>query len=309
MRLSDRFGASLSCPWCGANTDSAPRAHGCWKCEAQFVRDGGVLSWRGDVADLIPSRGLWSQALHQLNPLSSRLSPLRYIGNWRVNRYYDRTLSDAVLAQNWARRNLRELHLPRGAAVLDHGCGRGRHIELLSQLGFIVGAQEVVAHPWWHRLPECFIQKVPASAPRLPWKDATFAMVLDFLVLQNLPLERLSALASEVLRVLAPGGYWLIAEANDESYGAATMRRIIGRLHPVTTVREIAARAGFVEIDLTYEGFYAPMFPRAVDFVRKTMHPGAFDVDDYRSTLAARIPASRRKMWLLRLRKCPGATQ
>jgi hypothetical protein len=81
------------------------------------------------------------------------------------------------------------------------------------------------------------------------------------------------------------------------------MRRIVGRLHPLALARRLTADAGFREIDLAYEGFFAPGAPLAVDFVRKTLSPRAYDINDFNSALAARIPPQRRKHWRLRMQK------
>ncbi len=248
-------------------------------------------------------RDFWTLALRQLNPLASRLSPLRYFADWRVNQYYQRTLTDLKLAREWAAHHLEGLNVRPRAAVLDHGCGRGRHTALLSQLGFQVSAQDIESHAWWRKLPQCFFQKVPPSAPRLPWRDQAFNLVLDVGIIHYLTDEQLTVLANEVFRVLTPGGHWLLLEPNDESYGAYAMRRIIGHLHSVESARTVVAGAGFHEVDLTYEAFYAPVFPLFVNFVRNVARPGPMDLSDFHSTLAARIPDRRRGFWRLRLIK------
>ena len=300
---------AVACPWCGGGIavvdDSESRV--CPACKRTFELKGQVLSWHApDGKSEARQRDLWTLLLRQLNPLGSRLSPLRYFTDWRVEQYYQRTTTDRQLSLAWARHNLDTLHLPPGAAVLDHGCGRGRHAALLAQLGYAVAAQDIAAHAWWQTLRNCFFQKVPAAAPRLPWTDRSFALVVDAGVIHYMTPEQVTALASEVFRVLEPGGYWLLVEANDESYGAATMRRIVGHLHPVQPVRETVARAGFQEIDLSYEGFYAPLWPSMVDFARKILRPTPLDLNDFQSALAARIPARRRKFWRLRLTKPHG---
>ena len=239
----------------------------------------------------------------QLNPIASKLSPLRYFGDWRVNQYYRRTLNSEAMAQEWGRHALFGLNLEHGAAVLDHGCGRGRHVAFLRQLGFSVAAQDIESHPAWKGIRGCVFQKAPMTAPRLPWRDRVFSLVIDSTVIQNFSKDRLQALALEIFRVLVPGGYWIIEEANDSSYGAATMKGLIPYLHSADTVKAICKRAGFNEIDLIYSGFIAPIFPFATDFVRRMLWPGPLDIDDHRSWLAVKVEAKRRKRWQLRLVK------
>jgi SAM-dependent methyltransferase len=301
----------IACPWCGAALVPAreARADGvtCRGCSRPFTCVENVGSWNEPAAPATRRPNLRTLALRQLNPLSSRLSPLRYFSDWRVEQYYRRTIADQALARDWGQHHLRELDVQPGAPILDHGCGRGRHAALLAQLGFQVVGQDVRSHAWWGTLQNCFFQVVPSTAALLPWKDRAFALVLDVAVIHYLTHDRLVSLAAEVFRVLAPGGHWLLLEANDKGYGAVAPRRSIGRLYSLDSVREVVARAGFCEVDLTYEGFYAPMFPVFVNFVRKVARPGPVDLNDHGSTLAARIPAGRRACWRLRLLKPIGS--
>lgn len=235
--------------------------------------------------------------------MSSRLSPIRWFSDWRTNRYYTRTLSDPSLASRWAANYLDGLALRPGDAVLDHGCGRGRHLAFLQHLGFAVAGQDVSAHDWWRRMPYAALQAVSPDAPRLPWADGVFACVLDVGVIHYVPDAQLARLASEVFRVLRPGGYWLLIEANDRGYGAFCPRRLIGSLHPLARVERVVHDAGFQTLDLGFEGFYAPVLPRFVNFIRKQLRPGPFDVSDFDSSIAAAIPPDRRAAWRLRLQR------
>ena len=292
---------STACPWCGACLPAVGVA-ACPACGRRCTQYGHVRLWQGEEA-AAPPRPFWPAALRQLNPLGSRFSPLRYFADWRVNRYYLRTLTDKQLADDWGAHYLEGLHIQRGAAVLHHGCGRGRHSAVLKRLGFRVGAQDVYAHPWWSRLPQVTFQRVPASAPRLPWPDEAFGLVLDAGVIHYLSPELVCALAREVFRVLAPGGYWLLVEANEAGYGAGSIRRIVGRLHALQVIRRSVAEAGFVEHDLGFEAFHSPVLPGVVHYAITIARPGPLDMREWRSSVAARIPPHRRKLWRLRLRK------
>lgn len=250
-----------------------------------------------------PSRSIATLVARQFHPLSSRLSPLRWISDWRVERYYRRLLRDDATPQRWAAHYLRGLDLPAGAAVLDHGCGRGRHAAILSRLGFDVSAQDVAAHRWWSELPRTRFQVVPPDAPRLPWPGGAFAAMFDFEVLHYVGADGLDRLCAEAFRVLRPGGYWILLEANDEGVGAALPRRQIGRLHSLDRVRAAVGRAGFTEVDVDYEGFYAPVLPLFVNLLRKQLWPRRYDVADFDSALAAALPPRWRARWRLRLQR------
>jgi SAM-dependent methyltransferase len=294
-----------SCAWCGVGLASLPghrTEEACGTCGRPFTSRGNVRRWTDGAAPRLP-RALWTLAWRQLNPLSSRLSPLRYLTDWRIEQFYRRTLTDRRLAEDWAQHYLGGLRLPAGAAVLDHGCGRGRHTALLDQLGYRVAAQDVVAHPWWRHLRQPSFQQVPGEAPRLPWSDEAFHLVLDVEVIHYLSADRLERLAREVFRTLVPGGCWLLLEANDQAYGARTMRRTIGALHSLAAVRRCLSAVGYRELDLGYEGFNAPVLPRAVNWALKVARPGPADFENWRTPFAGRIPPHRRKLWRLRVTK------
>jgi SAM-dependent methyltransferase len=298
--------SSWACPWCGVAVDAtAPGGtRACTGCGRGFQFDGNVLSWAAPPEASGPQkRNLLTLALRQFNPLSSRLSPLRYFSDWRVERYYRRTVSDPALARLWCDHYLAGLSLPRGAAILDYGCGRGRHVGLLTQLGFRMAAQDLQPRSWWTHFPDCAFQALPAAAPRLPWASRAFRAVLDINVVHHLDDFQLQALAAEVFRVVEPGGVWILLEANAESYGAFLPMKYYGRLHCLEHVAQIAADAGFRELDRSFEGVYAPLLPNLVNFVRKQAWPGPFMIEDFDSKLAAKLPPSRRAQWLLRVQK------
>lgn len=278
-------------------------AAACAGCAKPFRLESGVVTWPHDQGSDDRARTFRTLALRQLNPLASRLSPLRHFSDWRLEGYYRRTLNDAAFAREWGAHYLAGLSLPPGSAVLDYGCGRGRHVGLLTQLGFRVGAQDIHPHAWWRLFRDCGFQTVPPSVPRLPWAERSFNAVLDVTVIHHLDTAQLATLAAEVFRVLAPGGYWILVEANAGSYGAAAPRKYYGRLHELPQVQDLATAVGFREIDHGYEGFYAPVFPNLVNFLRKQIWPAPFTVDDFDSSLAARIAPGRRALWKLRVQK------
>lgn len=292
----------IQCPWCAVPWRAEDAAGACRSCGKSCVRTGRTLCWTDPAARPWPARPLTHRLLDQLNPVASRLSPLKWLTDARVERYYRRIMVDQEVARLWSRHYLAGATLPHGARVLDHGCGRGRHVALLAQLGYEVFAQDVASHPGWPQLPGAF-QVVPPTAPGLPWTSATFDLVLGVMVIHHMDTEAIARFASEVHRVLAPGGTWLLLEANDESYGARLPRKLIGRLHALADVRRAAEQAGFVVRDVDYEGVYASVWPRFVNVMRKVVWPGAFDVADYGSWLESTLEPRRRALWRLRLEK------
>jgi SAM-dependent methyltransferase len=220
----------------------------------------------------------------------------------RTDTYYERTLTDRALAEAWRSHYLGGLLLPPRAEAFEHGCGRGRHLALLTQSGFRAAGVDVIAHPWWDRLPHACFQVVPTAAARLPWGECEFDLALSFLAISELSAEAAAALIREMRRILRPGGYLLIFEVNTASFGAAAARRWYGRLHSATAVRTMASRTGFQEVDFTVEGFASPILPVAVNALRKSFLPAGVRMTDYDSWLARLLPEYRRDRWLLRLR-------
>lgn len=252
-------------------------------------------------------RTTWALMRDQCNPLGSRLSPLRYFSDWRTEQYYRRTLTDRALAEAWAAHYLRGLMLPPASRVIDHGCGRGRHTAMLTQLGHRVTGVDCTRHPWWSRIKAQFhVVEAPNFFPHGAWKCD---LALDVGVVSHFTVDALGQLAQEIHRLLRADGTWIIIEANDESPGAFLPRRHYGRLHSLATMRQIAKDAGFTEIDYWYEGVYAPLVPRFVNFVRKQLWPAPMTIDDYGTWLERQLNPRKRARWVLRLRPDRGRAE
>lgn len=93
--------ALLNCPWCGQQAPAyASGENACQGCGRRYTDTAHVREWL-DSGSRAPVRHWPSLLRRQLNPLSSRLSPLRVYSDWGVERYYQRTLSDSALAREW----------------------------------------------------------------------------------------------------------------------------------------------------------------------------------------------------------------
>lgn len=273
----------------------------CSVCGQGYTAQSQYLDWDRPAGMPPVKNGHWTRRLRSMvNPLTSPLLPMRYLTSARVERYYQRTLADMELARHWAAHYLRGLVLPEGSTALDFGCGRGRNIGLLGQLGIRAVGQEIAAHPWWARMPAAGFQVV-RGLPRLPWRSASFDLMVEVMVIHYLSEDQLRTHFCEMARVLKPGGTWLLLEANDRSYGSHWVRRQVGSLHSLETVRALARECGLMERDLGYEGFYAPVFPQLVNYLRKQCSPTPLDISDYDSWIEAQVPAERRGLWLLRM--------
>lgn len=295
--------STLNCPWCG---DEAPSygsgENACLSCGGRYIDDARVREWL-DPCPSAPTRDWSTLFWRQFDPLSSRLSPLRFYSDWCTERYYRRVVADKEYARDWYSHYFGGLAVAKGSRILDHGCGRGRHTSILSSLGYSVSSQDIFVHPWWNELANGSFQSVPVSAISLPWGDGVFAAVVDVGVIHYLSDAELGRLASEVFRVLEPGGYWVLLEGNSESFGVNLMRNQIGQIRTLSASRLFFENAGFAECDLNYEGFYSPVLPLYVNFIRKFLRSGPIDLSEFDSKMASLIPERRRALWRLRLRK------
>lgn len=296
------------CPVCSSSLLSWPDDSSwkgeCRECGTGFYLKNNVLHWdelsQPDIIKILP---LLARRVRSLfNPISTPLLPFRYLSKFRIERYYSRTLQDTSLASKWASHYLDGLDLPKGATVLDFGCGRGRNIGMLNNLGYRVVGQDIVGHHWWGHLIASGFQVVRESS-NIPLRDDVVDLVTEVGVIHYINEASLLKHIQEVKRILRPGGYWLLLEGNSTSYGASEMIAQIGQLHELDKIRQLTVDCGFVELSQSYEGFYAPYFPIAINFIRKICNPLRFDPSDYDSWLAAKIRPERRGLWLLRLKR------
>ncbi|MBI4613210.1 MAG: class I SAM-dependent methyltransferase [Planctomycetes bacterium] len=109
------------------------------------------------------------------------------------------------------KRLLPRLGTPRDARVLDVGCGMG-YLEVALDGHFRNMTAVDLALPALRELrgrrPE--VRLGVADAARLPFLDRSFDLVTSFEILEHVPDARRVGL--EVMRVLAPGGTWVLLQ-------------------------------------------------------------------------------------------------
>ena len=91
--------------------------------------------------------------------------------------------------------------IPKDLSILEVGCGAGCELDLLRDMGF-TNLKGVDLNP---RAVECCRGKgldvIEADAERLPFKDESFDLVMTNGLLIHIPLERLSVVMGEIVRV------------------------------------------------------------------------------------------------------------
>jgi SAM-dependent methyltransferase len=104
-----------------------------------------------------------------------------------------------------------------GRRVLDLGCGKGRFSRSLSALGARVVGLDLSAA----MLAEARdMDRVRASARRLPFGPASFDRVMAVEVFEHLAPRAVEQVCDEVRRVLRPGGTFVIVDKNLGSWNA-----------------------------------------------------------------------------------------
>jgi ubiquinone/menaquinone biosynthesis C-methylase UbiE len=136
------------------------------------------------------------------------LAPVLHFGApiW-FNRLIDKLQFRAV------QRALTLAEIPRGAIVLDVGCGTGRWLRRYQELGF--QATGVDATPGMlGRAIECgtTVPLIAGEACYLPFADAKFDCVSDITVTQHIPRSLQPMALREMVRVLKPGGRLILME-------------------------------------------------------------------------------------------------
>jgi len=103
---------------------------------------------------------------------------------------------------------------PEDGVGLDVGCGLGQHCVLMGRGGFEVIGLDLAREPL-SRARRDGVAAVAGSACELPFPDASFAFAYTIGVLHHLqdPEDQRRACA-EVVRVLRPGGHFIVHETN-----------------------------------------------------------------------------------------------
>lgn len=131
---------------------------------------------------------------------------------------------------------LRLARLEPGQSILDVGCGTGtlaiaakRHVGLTGKVYGIDASAEMIARAGKKsRNSGIEVVFMNAVAEALPFPDAQFDVVLATVMLHHLPQEPRQQCASEMRRVLKPGGRVLVV---DFGAVAGEKKRLLTRFH------------------------------------------------------------------------------
>jgi SAM-dependent methyltransferase len=270
--------AAIQCPSCGAAIAAADRSAACPACGTAFIVEDNCITWESRAFDYKAARR--SAILRSVfNPVANPYSPIVRAVTKITGRYYQRTLSDAGLARRFRNYYLHGIAIGPQTAVLDHGCGKGRLIGLLTQLGAKVSAQDVSRDRWWSHFPECAFQVVSPEHRHLPWPATTFGVVLDFGVIEYLSESDLEVFAPEMYRILRAGGHWVVWTLNPAGRGAYARQSPYA--HAADAVERAGRAAGFEVVSRRYDAVAFRFFPVLLGALKTIWKGNAFDYFSY----------------------------
>lgn len=114
--------------------------------------------------------------------------------------------------------------------ALDLGCGIGRHVALLDEIGCeawgLDHSEQAISQgkSWFSgQQGKAHLARrlVPGDARRMPWSDGHFHLIVSHGVLDSMPLQIAVSAVAECHRLLAPGGlmYLDLVSGDDGSHG------------------------------------------------------------------------------------------
>ena len=132
-------------------------------------------------------------------------------------------LSDALRIKGIAKRHHKGVEK---AAILDWGCGHGRVLRFLPQVGCRGRLHGIDIDPhniaWAQKHLDMAEFKVGPLFPPLPYADKSFDMLYGISVMTHLTSEVQETWLAELRRVLKPGGLALLTFAGDSSVAFAS---------------------------------------------------------------------------------------
>lgn len=201
----------------------------------------------------------------------------QFFNEWQAEQYEDYCFTKDTL--NEIAFLMEELNVPAGAAILDVGCGTGRHAIALAERGFTVTGVDLSPYMLARarNAAECTgvtLRLIECNAMDISFENEFDAAIclcegaLTLLGSDDDPFERDQQVLNNICRALKPGGkfittvlnaYRKIRELSDEDVAA-------GKLDPVTLVEKMTETVetddGPLELTVHERGYTPPEFIR-----------------------------------------------
>jgi SAM-dependent methyltransferase len=230
--------------------------------------------------------------------------PVRWLLKRRLAAFQSRSVRDKTMAEQWGRHYLNGLDLRAGSLIFEYSYRKIEKLGFAALLGYRIAVQDIRSHPWWRDFPDGAFHIVPADVDRLPFDSSVMDVAFTDGAIFDVDAAGLERFFREFLRILKPGGHLIIWAGNSLSRTRARAeRRWHNRIHSLVEVRRATRHAGFVERDVSFEGFAPPVFGTVFNMLRAVLSPWPFKTYDHDSWLARFQRPERRAYWLLRLMK------
>lgn len=166
--------------------------------------------------------------------------------------------------------------LPVGRAlrILDFGCGRGRHVALLSRFGNSVTGVDVRHHTWWKKVSGAKFAAIrdhhDLSDTRL-FPDNHFDLCLCFLVLYLIEDDEWAL--SQIQRIVKTDGWLVLQVPNAENLWTKRTGRYLNGSEPIKryyaqeSITGKLKQAGFNVERIWYEKYYPATHLRTVNTI------------------------------------------
>lgn len=292
----------IRCPSCQTPLSLEKLSNGsCEHCGLGTTNTGKIVTFLNPEA---PAQLDKEVSTHSSKGFQSLRTAIANFHEKRIEKHYQETLTDLSLANSWAQHYLQGLDIKPNSRILDYGCGRGRVLGFLQQLGYSTVGLDMTQSDWWEQLTKTSFVVTPPQLPQVPFCDESFDVVLNIDSTHYFTANRLEKHAKEIKRILRPKGVWIILQVNPDGYN---MPRItddwFGRFHTLTQARQIANDVGFQEKSHSFEGLTLPIPSKIFNTARHLINPWPLNVNDYDSFLPSMIPQEKRHRWLLRVQK------
>jgi len=196
---------------------------------------------------------------------------------YKRNYYYNyRIFKDKKLADNFYKFYMEKINPKKNWDILDFGCGEGRIIGLLNQLGFknIIG-QDIYFFKKWEYYNANFVITPIKCNKFYPYKDNVFDVVFSIQVRMYLNDSQLEEHIFNISRILKRNGYFIFEDRNEFMINPKhyLANRYCPYIHKRERILNLLAQNNFEIIEEKTFGIDTKYFPRFFGWLRSFLTP------------------------------------
>lgn len=229
--------------------------------------------------------------------------------------YKYRVIKDKELALRFKEFYLSKFynHVNENSLILDFGCGQGRFIGLLNQLGLkkIIG-QDIAYFKEWENYKANFVIVPLECETFYPYKDNIFDIIFSIQVIMFLNDKQLEEHIKSLSRILKPGGYLILEDRNSNSLNLKYFKKnkFCPYVHMIEKIKLYLEKYGFEIIEIKTFGNITKKFYSTFSFLIALLLPKKkFDIFEFYNrfwidkVVKFFIPAGREKLVLFICKK------